>query len=352
MYYTSTGLDKVHVLFFYRNFASNNPLMCHIGLGVNALHCVKNLRQNNVRSDVFAVWTPVDVDTILKQYPTCTHCIIQAPWIGAKELMLLMRKHYQVHFVVRVHSQVAFLQVEAGSIKIIRDILIMQENELNVVLSCNSVRANTFFTDAYTTQPLYLPNMYVITNQDLPSWRSPLTRDVIRIASFGATRLMKNHLTAAASSLLVAKHLGNHVEFYISVGRDTTGTGIIESIRNLYRDLPFAKLIENQWEDWPNFKRTIASMQLNMQLSMSETFNITTADSCMAGIPSVVSDAIEWVPSAWDCNIDDPEDVARVAISLLSNSKAGSDGRKALIDYNTKAVTTWLNYLSSNPTVF
>lgn len=178
MYYTSTGLDKAHVMFFYRNFAANNPIMCHVGLGVNALHCVKNLRQNNVRSDVFAVWQPVDVDTILKQHSSCTHCIIQAPWISAKELMLLMRRHYNVHFVIRVHSQIAFLQVEAGSIKIIRDVLTMQENELNVILSCNSQRANNFFKDAFSVQPLYLPNMYVITNQDLPVC-GPLPRETL-----------------------------------------------------------------------------------------------------------------------------------------------------------------------------
>jgi hypothetical protein len=351
MHYCNPDLKKVHVIFFYRNFMAVSANYCHIGLGVNSLHCVKVLRKHNVRADLFGVLTADDIDLHLTDNPTCTHAAIQAPWIEVKDLYKLMNKHPSVHFIIRVHSQIAFLQVEPRAVAIVREIQEFQESTLNLSLSANSHRFCDFMTKSFTGKCLYLPNLYDVLGDDLSRWRSPRFKDVLRISSFGAIRLMKNHMTAAAAAMLISRALGIDLEFHISVNRhENGGSTVLQSIKNLFADLKWARLIQVPWEDWPAFRRTVASMDLCIQLSMSETFNITTADAAAAGVPSVVGEAIEWVPNDWQVPIDDPQTAAKTGLWLLNDQDAGRDGYNALTKFNNEAIRIWIHYLGSNPT--
>ena len=51
-------------------------------------------------------------------------------------------------------------------------------------------------------------------------------------------------------------------------------------------------------------------MHVLLQPSFTESFNVVTADGIAEGVPSVVSDAIDWVPRRWMAKADDPRDVA------------------------------------------
>ena len=61
--------------------------------------------------------------------------------------------------------------------------------------------------------------------------------------------------------------------------------GILQAIRNLYNGVPWAKLVEHPWEDWKSFRKTIGTMDLTIQASYTETFNIVAADSIVEGVP-------------------------------------------------------------------
>jgi hypothetical protein len=324
---------------------------CHIGLGVNSMHCVKVLRKSGVKSSLYGVVNAEGIDAALEKNPDCTHAMIQAPWIPVPTLHKLMNKYPNVHFVIRVHSQIAFLQVEPQAVRIIRELQQFQEETLNVTLSANSYRFCDFAEKSFRGRCLYLPNLYDIATDDVARWRSPRFKDTLRISSFGSLRIMKNHMTGAAAAMLVAKSMGCHLDFFVSVNRhEQGGKVVLASLRNMFDGLKWAKLVEVPWEDWPSFRRTVCTMDLCYQLSMSETFNIATADAASEGIPSVVGDAIEWVPRTWQVPIDNAEEAARVGLWLINDQDAGRDGRKALVKFNDEGVGLWKKYLESNPT--
>lgn len=348
MHYLDPRKEKAHVLLTYRNFMAGDKPQCHIGLGVNALHTAKVLRHHHVRCDIEGVWQPTDIDAALKRHPGITHCFIEAPWISAQPMAELMFRWRDVHFVVRSHSQIGFLQVEPGAIKILRDLMHMQESFLNLTVAANSKKLAMFMERIYLGRILYLPNLY-----DLDRPRSHKNggheRGKLRLASFGALRILKNHTTAAAAALLIAERERKDLEFWVSTNREEHGKGVLQSLRNMFHGLTWAKLVENEWQPWPEFRRTIGSMDLCLQVSMTETFNITTADAVAEGVPVVTGPAIEWVPSHWMADIDAPEDVARRGAHLLHDPHAIQEGQQALLRFCKDGVLLWLEYLNTNP---
>src|SRR5574337_678285 len=96
-YYVHHDTSKARVAIFYRNFQLK-PIgkglspHYHISLGVNAMHTAKVLTKHNVKTDVFGVWQPEDVEKQLELNPDITHAIIEAPWIPTKKLELMTFK--------------------------------------------------------------------------------------------------------------------------------------------------------------------------------------------------------------------------------------------------------------------
>jgi hypothetical protein len=90
-------------------------------------------------------------------------------------------------------------------------------------------------------------------------------------------------------------------------------------------------------------------MDLCLQVSMTETFNVTTADAVAEGVPSVVSPSIEWAPDYWKADPDRLDDIVRIGGALLSCPDAPDDGLAALSCFTEDAVRRWLEYLSGPP---
>jgi hypothetical protein len=348
-HYLNPSEKTAHVVLFYRNFQASNPHYCHVGLGVNALHTAKVLRREKVRCDVFGVWTPDHVREKLRALPSATHALIEAPWVSAAETAKLTFEFPNVHFIVRAHSQIGFLQVEPGAIKIMRELLDMQEGVLNLTVAANSHKLASFLEKTYTSPCLYLPNLYYLERAHRHRDLDHGTRQLLRISSFGALRLMKNHTTAAAAALMIAERRRCDLEFWVNVNREEHGKGVLQSLRNMFTGLPWAKLIEHPWEEWSKFRKTAGHMDLALQVSFSETFNLVSADSVAEQVPVVTSSAIEWTPSHWHADPDSVEEIARTGMMLLSDPGAGAEGLEALQKYSRNGTRRWLRYLADQP---
>jgi len=110
--------------------------------------------------------------------------------------------------------------------------------------------------------------------------------------------------------------------------------------------LPNVKLIENGWQTWPQFRQTVRHMHLLLQPSYTESFNVVTADGVAEGVPSVVSDAIDWAPAAWKAPVDDASAMARVGRKLLKSRWAAGQGLAALRAHNKRAMAAWGEFLA------
>ena len=92
-------------------------------------------------------------------------------------------------------------------------------------------------------------------------------------------------------------------------------------------------------------------MHLLLQPSYTESFNVVTADGIASGVPSVVSEAIDWVPRYWQAEVDDVNDISRVGRQLLGDPIAAVDGLKALKTYVVEGVKYWKDYLKDGENV-
>lgn len=352
MHYLAPSRSSAYLVLFYCNFKAIGP-HSHIGLGVNGLHTLKVLRRNRVHTDLFGVRNAADINakltalTAAKTIPT--HVVIEAPsWISVADIRTMLFTFPATHFIVRTHSQIAFLQADKNAITAVRELILLEEGMPNFTVCANNTRLATFLRTTYTGKCLYLPNLYDFERTTSKPGVSHHHR-VLRVGSFGALRPLKNHTTAGAAALMLAARRGTDLEFWISVGRDDASSAAKESLRNMFVGLPHAKLMEYSWNDWPMFRRIVANMDLNMQLSFTESFCLTAADSVAEGVPCVVSSAIEWAPSSWQADSDDAEDAMRIGSALLSDTHAAADGLKALTTYVTMGTHLWVSYLDGNP---
>jgi len=362
MFYHDPSLKSVNLLLLTRSFeqygdpngGSEYGYYGHAGLGVNAMHTVRVLRREHIQCNATTVQTPASVmEAVEKYHPT--HCLIEVPWLTSEELATICAKYPSVHFMVRSHSQIGFLQIEPSTIKNLRDALILQEGVQNLTVAANSRRLAEFIRTAYQANCLYLPNLYDVE-------RTHRKRDenhdhrLLRVGLFGALRLQKNHTTGAAAAMIMAKERNADLEIYISTGRgENSGkekmNSVYNSLHEMTTGLDWLKLVEVKWSSWPEFRRTVSNMDIICQASMSETFNIVTADAIAEGVPAVVSEAIEWAPRNWQAELDSTTDIARTGSMLLSSYSEAHRGLEHLKHFLKHATHEWLEYLSSNPTL-
>jgi hypothetical protein len=153
-------------------------------------------------------------------------------------------------------------------------------------------------------------------------------------------------MSAAGAALILRDWLKVDVELWLSAGRtEGGGNTILNAIRAMLENKPGLKIVYNTWASWPKFRECVSTMNLLLQPSYTESFNMVTADGIAEGVPSVVSEAIDWVPEHWKANIDDVLDIATVGRQLIFDPRAPYDGLVALEQHNRDGYSVWEEFL-------
>lgn len=336
-------MTERRVILAYKNFAANKNIS-HIGLGVAAMNTAKMLRKEGAASEVWPIVNAADLRSRLND--TISHVVVSAPWIQTVEWQRITMDFPNIQFAVNCHSNVGFLQADTNGVKLLRESMEVERATWNFHLSGNSLKFCRWIRHAYESPCTYLPNLYYLDNS-APLARPLYSGGTLRIGAFGATRQLKNFMSAAGAALEIASSLRVGLELWVSSGRTEGGLGIIDAVRAMLTGLPNVKLVEGGWQSWPKFRTTVRHMHLLMQPSYTESFNMVTADGIAEGVPSVVSDAIDWAPEHWKAFSDDVGDMARIGRSLLSDRYAAEDGFAALKKHNTDGLASWMQFLSS-----
>jgi hypothetical protein len=71
------------------------------------------------------------------------------------------------------------------------------------------------------------------------------------------------------------------------------------------------RLISHGWVEREGFLKICASMDIGMQVSFSETFNIVAADLISQGVPVVGSKEIPWMSSWFNADPNDSEQITK-----------------------------------------
>jgi hypothetical protein len=338
----TTGLcsgqkNYMQVVLAYKNFAANRAIS-HIGLGVTALNSAKSLRDAGINADVWPITSPAELRAQLRQSPA-SHVVISAPWIQTNDLGLLCAEFKETQFAVTCHSNLGFLQADPSAMRLVREGLELRRTNWNFRMAANSRRLSDWVQAAYGTPCTHLPNLYHL-DPTQPK-RERYSGGTLRIGAFGATRALKNLMTAAGAALEIANAKRADLEFWISSGRNEGAGSVVEAVKQMMNGLPHVKLVENGWQSWTQFRRTVRHMHLLLQPSYTESFNVVTADGVAEGVPSVVSDAIDWAPNSWKAPVDDAHAMARVGLGLLKSRWAPWQGLNALRAHNKGALAAW-----------
>ena len=174
-------------------------------------------------------------------------------------------------------------------------------------------------------------------------------KNTIKIASFGAIRPLKNQLIQAIAAIEFANQENLKLEFHINGTRiENNGDPVLKNIRSLFKNSEH-ELIEHLWMEHDKFIELLQSMDISMQVSFSETYNIVTADAVNSKIPVVVSPEIKWVFDLFKTSPVDSKMIVRKLQYAYYTKDLGFEWlNKALLWFNSfKAETVWVDYFTT-----
>jgi len=251
--------------------------------------------------------------------------IIEAYWVVPSKFAILTRKHPKVTWIVRNHSEIPFAAQEG----IVMEWSLKYPKYPNVYVACNSTRSfmdlSILINAVYPNenkQLLYLPNMYPKVSLN----KTPKVEDnYFDVACFGAIRPLKNQLMQAVAAISFAEQLGKTLRFHVNtITGGVTGSAILKNLSALFKLLPNAQLVQHPWYPHDDFLDVLKGMDLGMQVSFSETFNIISADMVASGLPLVVSSETSWAPSTIYA---DPTDCCSI-LSVMNTVWLGRQNRR------------------------
>jgi hypothetical protein len=345
---------SARVLLVSKNFAAIKGIS-HIGLGVAALNTARTLRAAGIWAEAVPASSSANIrdaihsknaDASYDRNHPVSHVVVSAPWIPTVELAQLAGEFPDVHFAVVSHSNLGFLQADPNGIKLLREVGDLQLAHHNVALAGNSQKFCSAWEAMYGRKVECLPNLYDCSTirhvgQRAP-WRSGAT---MRLGVFGAVRPLKNMVTAVAACVHLATSTKADAEIWMNAGRNEGARTIPDAIQQLVTGLKHVSIREVGWATWPQFRSTVAQMNLLVSPSYTESFNMVTADGCAEGVASVVSDAIDWAPADWVACADDASTIARTARRLVQDSHAVTEGQDCLRAYVSRGLQHWRAYL-------
>lgn len=295
----------------------------------------------NVDVNLVEVIDNNDIDREVTKYKPDI-VIIEALWVVPEKFDVLKKLHPKVKWVVRLHSDLPFLALEGVSFDWIPEYI-----KCGIFIASNSSRLYAELSYLYDKKLLtYLPNYYPLDPFKIKKIEP--FKMLLHIGCFGAVRPMKNQLIQAVSAIRFAEMNGQVVHFHINGSRcEGRGDSVLRNLRALFKSKPRHKLIEHPWLSHEDFKKLLSTMDIGMQVSLSETYNIVTADSINEGIPVVVSSEIPWVANQYQA---DPNSSCDIIEKLQAAYYDGLNKKHKvnyvnLVEFNKEVSEVWSKFL-------
>jgi hypothetical protein len=315
------------------------------GLMNSAKFVVDALHKHGVDAKIIEVVDNNDIDREVNKYrPSIV--IIEALWVVPEKFKILTRLHPHVKWFVRLHSKPAFIANEGVAFEWLYGYRDVYRECGNVFIGAN----NSEFAEALTAllgYPVqYMPNIY--DREFHVAHRQPIA-DTINVGCFGSIRPLKNFMTQALAAVLYANKHQLRLRFHINGDRiEQKGENTLKNMEALFAGSGH-QLVTHPWCEHSEFIKLVRTMDVGMQVSLSETFNIVAADFVSQGIPIVVSSEIEWMPCLSKADPTSIFDIVDELESVLCLSKVGLVHLNmfTLSMYNLRAIRTWLSFIKN-----
>jgi hypothetical protein len=281
--------------------------------------------------------------------------IIEAFWVVPEKFEILTKLHPNITWIVRNHSEIPFAAQEG----IIMDWSLRYLAYKNVNIAANSYRSfydmSALVEAAYPLQNkkvIYLPNMYTLLGHE--SKLSKKESEYLDVACFGAIRPLKNQLLQAVAAINFAKNKHKKLRFHINGGRVEGGSiseNVLKNLRLLFNKLPAAELIEHGWYPHDEFLSLLKTMDIGLQVSFSETYNIVSADMVHVGLPIVTSKESLWSPCIVHADPTSSKDILKkinIAWYLRNTGLYQKFCHRFLNNYSKQSLKDWLRALKNH----
>lgn len=307
----------------------------YVGLGVSSDLTNKFLNEFGFNSQSFGVVDDNKIDKILHDERP-DFLIIKAFWVRKEKLELLANKYKKTKFIVVSHSKPTFLGTETKGFERLFEVVDVAKRCANVFLGVNN---KDFFNNflGITDKVLYVPNIILPVYNTTEKFKT----DTIKVGLFCAIRPMKNIMNSALAAISFADELGKKLELHVITDRVEMGGDVtLKNLRNLFNKLDKTKyeLIELDWMSHDEFNEAIAKMDIGLQVSLTETFNIVAVDFINNNVPVITSPSIVWSSKLLQANPDDITDIKHKLHKHYNNDLisdyAISKSHLNLINYN------------------
>jgi hypothetical protein len=306
------------------------------GLSNSVRYIVQMLHTVGVEAKAVSVVDNNAIDAEVTKYQP-THVIIEALWVVPSKFAVLRPRHAGVFWNVRLHSEVPFIAQEGIAMEWIFGYL-----KAGISVSANAPRMQAALAAITGKRIPYTPNYYPLS--PLQPY-NPLPADNwIDIGCFGAIRPLKNQLSQAVGAIEFANQIGQQMRFHINADRVEGGAlAVLHNIQALFANTPRHKLVEHGWMDTAAFIALLKTMDLAMQVSFSETFNICSADAAVLNVPLVVSPEVAWAEPMFQANPTDIPDIVSKMMVAWSGRAADLQRKNfhGLVRYDAASEKAW-----------
>jgi hypothetical protein len=223
---------------------------------------------------------------------------------------------------------------------------VLQGSVNNLWLSANSYETNDLMNDVFACRSLMLPNTYIKPDKPskLPTKFLFCSRKKMHIACFGAIRPLKNHYAQGAAAIMYGNKHGIKIDFHVNKGREEQGGDrVTKNLRSMFQASHGHNLIEHSWYPHDELVYDILpQMDIGMQVSLTETFNIVAADMVSAGVPTVGSSDIYWMSSLLHADPNNLDDMVKKIERAKALGKFGVWlNKQGLRRTNNDALSVW-----------
>ena len=274
-----------------------------------------------------------------------THVIIEALWVVPEKIKLLQSMYPEIKWIVRLHSAIPFFSIESSqSMKWTAEYVKIP----NVFIGVNDMRLfqemNIYLSNIEKMRIMYLPNYYPTDNFKKYN-KNLLEKETINISCFGAIRPFKNLLTQAIASIEFCKRNDKKLVFHVNSERNelnggTVFTNLVDMFSNL-NEYEY-KLVCHPWTTRTEFLEICETIDIGLQVSFTETFNIVSADLLSNGVPILGSSEIPWLNNLYTASPVDVEDIVNKMSYIYKNAEQNvKDNQESLTRYTRDTIKFW-----------
>lgn len=304
-------------------------------------NAVNQVTRSLVRNGIDAVVVQVANEVALEA-EICRHkpsiVVIQALWMSPVKIRRLKDHHPSIRFAVHLHSNMPFLALETCAIE-----YTAQYAQFGIEILTNSL-------ESYQAYRAFLPKAKIFHANNVyersESHGVKFNDDHIHVGCFGAIRPMKNQVAQAIAAMEFSRDQNKKLMFHFNSSRvEAHGKGPYQNLIQLFLHAqPGIQMSPDGWIDPDEFPSHIGRMDIHMQLSLTESFNVVTADAIMAHVPVVVSECIDWVSPKCRVRSNYTSDIVKTMNEVLKDQSLLEENIERLNEYKAAAEQQWKDY--------